>query len=394
MTQSPAYNRLSWRELFILLAGRWTLNTAFRVVYAILPFIATSFMIDQRTASLLVTIQVGAALASPLGGTLADRRGERETMLWGLGMFCVGALICALASRFVPFVLGYGLIGLGTALYHPAGQSYASARTPYAQRGRVLGILELSWAFSALLGVSLLTQTVKITDSRSAVFVIQLSLGLLVLVATFLGLRNIQHHSDASEQSARRINARAFLQPHVIGALALAFGMILGTELIFVAYATWLERDFGATIAQAGLVFSLLGVVEFVGSGGSALIVDRLGKRRSVLAGLALCGLTQALLPFSAGNWPLFLVLFLLFDLAFEYAIVSYFPLISGAVPQARGTILSISVAVIGAGRVIGSLLGPLLWINYGFIANGLYAALISLVSLVVGFMFLREGEQ
>jgi len=261
LVQSLSIETLPQRQLLILLFGRWTLNTAFRVVYPLLPFLAASFAIDGRTASLLATIQVGATLVSPLGGTLADRRGERETMLWGLGLFCLGTLVCALAGSFPPFLLGYGLVGLGTALYHPAGQAYASARTPYAQRGRVLGLLELSWALAALVGVSTLTQIVKLTDSRSSIFVIQLVLGLAVLLATYCGLSTLHHEHGGAERVRRPSNPAALLQPHILAVLAVAFGMIMATELVFVSYAAWLKQDFGATTEQAGLVFSLLGIV-------------------------------------------------------------------------------------------------------------------------------------
>jgi predicted MFS family arabinose efflux permease len=98
-------------------------------------------------------------------------------------------------------------------------------------------------------------------------------------------------------------------------------------------------------------------------------------------------------LPISSGNWALFLVLFLLFDLWFEFAIVSIFPLVSGIVPAARGTMLSLSVAAIGLGRVVGSLAGPLLWERFGFVANGLLAAGMTALGVIVCLLFVREGE-
>jgi predicted MFS family arabinose efflux permease len=384
---------LTWRQILILLGGRLTLNTAFRIVYPLLTFLATGLHIDLGTASLLITAQVAATLISPLGGSLADAYGERTTMIGGLLLFCLGAAVCAVAREFALFIVGYGVIGLATALYHPSAQAYASARTPYAQRGRVLGILELSWAFAALIGVTSLSWLIGIDDTWAPAFWALFVVGVLSLLGTIIELPPVPHVRQARPADAPQLNRHALAQPSVIAALLCMFCTLLAAELIFVVYAGWIEADFGATTEQLALVFGLLGFVELAGSSGSTLLVDRIGKRRTVLVAFSVVAMFQALLPISAGNWGLFLLLFLLFDLWFEFAIVSVFPLISGILPEARGTMLSLSVAAIGLGRVVGSLVGPLIWTEFGFIANGLLAATMTALGVIVCLLFVREGE-
>src|SRR5262245_8134970 len=277
-------------------------------------------------------------------------------MIGGLLIFCVGASVCALAQGFAPFMLGYGLIGLATALYHPSAQAYASARTPYAQRGRVLGFLELSWAFAALLGVTSLSWLIGIGHPWAPAFRALFAAGVLVLLGTMIALPAVPHIRQERSTDAPRLNRHALAQPSVIAALVSMFCTLMAAELIFVVYAGWLAADFGATTEQLALVFGLLGFVELAGSGGSTLLVDRIGKRRTVLIAFSVVALLQGLLPASSGNWALFLALFLLLDLWFEFAIVSVFPLVSGILPEARGTILSLGVAAMGLGRVIASL--------------------------------------
>lgn len=383
---------LHWRQLAILLAGRLVLNTAFRIVYPLLAFLAHGLAVDLRTASLLVTVQVAASMISPLGGRLADARGERATMSIGLALFCLGAAACALARSFVPFLLGYGLIGLATALYHPSAQAYASARTPYARRGQILGILELTWALAALVGVATLSPLIERADSWWPAFVILLIAGVVVLVGTALGLPDAERPERKAQST--RASIAPLLQRHVVAILALAFLCTIASELVFVVYAGWLQQSFAATTEQIGLVFGSLGFVELAGSGGATLLVDRLGKRRAVLLGFAGTAIFQALLPVSSGHWILFLPLFLLFDLCFEFAIVASFPLISGVLPMARGTMLALGVTSIGLGRVVGSLLGPPLWERFGFAANGLLAAGLTLLGVAIGILMVREGEE
>lgn len=387
---------LGWRELAVLLAGRLVFNTAFRMVYPLLPFLAAGLAIDLQTASLLVTVQVAASLLSPLGGTISDRFGERATLLAGLASFTLGAVGCALATSFGPFLVGYGLIGLGTALYMPAVQTYASNRSPYSRRGRILGILELTWAFSALVGVVGLAQLVEARGTWGPAFWALAATGAAVTVITGLLLAEGREAEGQGGQTKARLGsgvAVALWQPGVAPALLVTFLQLMAVELIFVVYGAWLTQDFGASTEQLGLVFGLLGLFELAGSLGATLLTDRVGKRRAVLAGFAAMGLLALLLPLSGGRWGLFLGLFLLFDLCFEFAVVSVFPLMSGLGAKARGTVMALCLAAMGSGRILGSLVGPRLFEATGFWAIGALAGAAALVGVGLGLAFVREGR-
>lgn len=381
---------LDWRQLGVLLGARLMINTAFRLIYPLLAFLATGLGVSLQTASLLATVQVAATLLSPLGGALADARGERTAMAAGLGCFCVGASVCALATSFWPFLAGYALIGVAAALFMPAVQSYASHRSDYGQRGRVLGFLELSWALAALVGVASLTQLVAFQGGWGAAFAVLCGGGVLMLLLTLTldaGRGGATHQRDAGLAVAMRA-------PSVAAVLLFVVMQMCAVELVFVTYAAWLEQDFAASTQQLGLVFGLLGLAELGGSVGATLLTDRIGKRRSVLLGFVGMGLFALLLPFSAGQWALFLTLFLLFDLCFEFGIVSVFPLVSGLGAGARGTVLALAVAASGLGRIVGSLVGPRLFEDAGFLANGLLTGSLALVGVALGWALVREGRQ
>lgn len=394
-----------WWELWVLLGARLIVNTAFRVVYPMLTLLAAGFEVSLQLASLVVTVQVAATLLSPLGGAVADARGERLAINVGLGLLCVGALFCAVATGFWPFLAGYCVVGLGTALFMPAAQAYASNRSSYAERGRVLGFLELSWALAALVGVTVLTQIVGASGSYAPAFftIAAAAAAMLALTATQIGRYGQQHtqaeapqaKSVSTEQArAMPVRVRPWKMPGVAVLLCFVMLQMGAVEMIFVSYASWLSTDFGASTRQLGLVFGLLGIVELAGSGGAALFTDRIGKRRAVLMGFGLTGLTMLALPLASGRWGLFLVLFLLFDLCFEFAIVSSFPLLSGLGRAARGAVLALGVAASGLGRIFGSLAGPRLFEGAGFWANGLVAGSVALLGVGLGVALLREGDE
>ena len=385
-------SELTWQQLAVLTSGRLVLNTAFRIVYPLLPALASGFQVDLQTVSLLVTIQVAATLLSPLGGWISDRYGERTTLLGGLGLFTLGAIGCAFATAFLPFLLSYGLIGLGSALFLPAVQTYASNRSEYGQRARVLGLLELSWALAALLGVTGLTLLGQVTGTWSSAFWALAAVGVVMLLLT-APLPTAPRLTASGKPQASSSMVAVLRTTGVGAAMIFAFIQLMAVELIFVSYGAWLTEAFGASSEQLGFFFGLLGLVELVGALGATLLTDRLGKRRAVLVGFASVGLLLLLLPLSEGNWLLFIPLFLLFGLCFEFSIVSVFPLVSGLSANARGTVLSLTIAMIGVGRIAGSLAGPWILVQFGFWANGLLAGLLALLGVAIGLVLVREGS-
>ncbi len=384
-------------QLASVTLGRLALNVAYRIIYPLQPFLAMHLQVDLRTVSALVTVQVLASIVSPLGGTLADTRGERATMTGGLSLFCLGAALCALSSSFGGFLAGYALIGLAVALYQPAAMSYLSKRTSYERRGWALGVFETSWAAAALLGVAPLMYLVQLTSRSAAVFWILLAAGACSLVLIRFGLPALPKTGAGMGNRAGtarlRLDWRALRTPSVLGVLGLLLLTSCAVDLILVVQGAWSKASFGANDAQLGQVFGMLGIAELIGSLSSTVLVDRVGKKRAVLAGYVLTAAMMLALPLSEGSWLLFLPLYFLFDLFFEFAIVSSFPLVSGVAPTVRGTLMALSVLILGVGRAIGSQLGTPLWSSYSIWANGITGAGLVLAGELLCWALVREAE-
>ena len=382
---------LSWPHIAILVWMRWLISLVFRLVYPLLTFLATSFAVDLSTASLLITIQVGASLLSPLGGMLSDRFGDRTTIFWSGILFVVGTVVCAFSYHFWLFLFGYGIIGLAVAIAMPALQSYVSARSHYTQRGRMLGILELSWSLSALLGVPLVTWTADRFGLDTVFFALAV-VGVINVALTMVLPNDEQIHALYIRSTSESRLWHLVRQPAILSTLIFIFVQMAAVELIFVSYAGWLSSTFGSTTTELGFVFGLLGVVELVGALIATLFTDRIGKQRAVLGGFALVGIWLLLLPHSA-SWSLFLTLLLAFDLCFEFAIVSTFPLVSGLSAQGRGTVLAAMTASIGGGRILGSLMAPWLSVTIGYGFNSILAGILVLGAVGFGITTIREGR-
>ena len=199
-----------------------------RVTYPLVPFAAVHFGVSLETATWLVTAQVLASLLSPIGGLLSDRRGFRSTMTLGLGIVVVGTFAMTLGRTLAAVALALGVVGFGIAIYLPAMQAYVSSMTPFAQRGRALGIVELSWSMAGIFGVVPLITLVERTGDLRVAYTL---LALLILIMTVLNhiLLPVEQrpiHSKASPVVRRSI----LIQPSVIALLLFLWLVMAGQE--------------------------------------------------------------------------------------------------------------------------------------------------------------------
>jgi len=85
---------------------------------ALLPQIKADFLITNTVAGILLTVLwVSFATAQLPGGVLADRIGERNTLVTSMGLGAVAVAVLVAAPAFPLFVLGLVLFGFGTGLY-------------------------------------------------------------------------------------------------------------------------------------------------------------------------------------------------------------------------------------------------------------------------------------
>jgi predicted MFS family arabinose efflux permease len=379
-------------QLLMVTLGRLAVVTFFRLVYPLLPLFATQFQVPSDQVSIVVTLMMAAGLLNPLGGFLADRRGERTMMLVALGCLCVATLCCAFATSFTGILVGYVIGGVAIAFYQPAAQSYISARTPYYRRGRALGFYEISWAIAALIGVAPLMQLVGATGLVNSAFWILVVVGLIAIGLIWRLPATDQRKLTTVQRPAT--NWQILRQPAPLAMLGVFVAVAIAVDLYFVSQSGWLTEQFRATPAQLGQVFGLMGLAELCGSIGATLFVDRFGKKRSVVVGLAAMSAMAFALPFSAGNWAWFLPLLFLFDFWYEFAIVAAFPLASGVAPTMRGTFLALCGASISVGRTIGSSVAEPLRRAGGMGLNGGMAAAGILGAALLCWVGVREVEQ
>jgi predicted MFS family arabinose efflux permease len=359
-------------QLIIIFAIRTVHNTAHRIIYPFLPSIARGLDISLAAASGLVTVRMLAGLTAPLFGPLADRHSRRRTMESALLLFSVASLVLvgagsltsgALAAAAVAFLL----YGLAKVLYDPTVHAYLGDTVPYRIRGRAIGLIEFSWSSAWLIGVPAAGFLIERFGWRAPWAVLGV-LGVLSLALTHaclpLGLPPARQSEGMRLGSLLARSWRHLLgRRRVIVLLLTSLLLTMAHEIPFIVYGAWLETSFGLSLSTLGLASIVVGLAEASAELGTTVLTDRLGKRRSVLIGLAGLAASLVLLPALA---TLGLVAALtgvvLVMLTFEFAIVSLLPLVTELVPEERASLLSLNVTAFSLGRIAGAVIGGGLW--------------------------------
>ena len=364
--------------------ARLFVNTARRFPYTFAAALSRSLGVPLTGVTSLIAVNQATGVLSPVFGPLGDRWGYRMMMLAGLGMLAVGMLAGGLLPVYGAILLALFLVGLGKSLYDPALQSYIGERVPYQRRGLAIGVVEFSWAGSALVGIPLVGLLIARLGWRSP-FIVLGGLALLsVVVLAYLIPRDDRRSLDArSTLSFREAWRQLRRERAALGALGFSLLIAAANDNLFVIYGAWLESSFGLSVLALGAATMVIGLAELLGEGLTASFADRLGLKQTPFSGLVLTASSFILRPFMGHTLPLALVGLFVTFLTFEFTVVTGISLFTEVLPGARATMMSSNVAAMSVGRMIGALIGGAIWLAGGLLAISLVSAAICGLALV-----------
>ncbi|MDJ0392584.1 MDR family MFS transporter [Rhodococcus sp. G-MC3] len=95
------------------------------------------------------------AVSVPIYGKLADLFGRKKIMLWGIGVFLIGSILCGLAWSMPALIAFRAIQGLGAGAVQPMSITIAGDIYTLRERAKVQGYLASVWAISSVLGPAL-----------------------------------------------------------------------------------------------------------------------------------------------------------------------------------------------------------------------------------------------
>jgi len=363
------------------------------MVYPYLGVFAHGLGVGLPELSRAFALRSVAGGLSPFLAFIADSRGRRVGMLFGLGLIAVAAGILAFKPIYIIFVSCLILATVGYHIFVPSMQAYLGDEVPYRRRGLVLAITELGWSISFILGVPLVGFMIAHFGWASP-------FPLLALLA-FLSLVFLVRLLPADPVTAEnyggiRSSLIAILtSPVALAGLAVSIAITSANEVVNLVFGLWLNDSFGLQVTALGAVSIGIGLAEL---GGEILVggfVDRLGKLSSISGGLGLNCLAALGVIFLGKNQFGAIASLIVFYLTFEFTLVSSLPLMTELLPKARASLMAVNIAMFAMGRAVGAGLGGWLYTlspqNLPPVSSNAMAAIIFNMFALLALYFLRR---
>lgn len=386
----------------ISIVTRLMVDSSVQMFNPYLPIFAAGLGTTVVVMGRLVSARSAMGIFSPFFGTYADRYGYRQVMRGGLIAAGLGLALVGLSPNVPVAVAGMILMGLGLSAFVPTLQAYLSARLPYHQRARGIGILEYSWALTGIVGLSLIGLLIAATNWRAPFFL--LAAGILIMSWVFGMLPSAREDGSpapAAPAQARPVGFERIVDFFRLGEnaastyslIASSTATFFASMLIMIVYGAWLADQYGLGPRQLGSVALVFGVFDLTASVSVSLFTDRIGKRRSVIWGTAGSLFGYLLIPWlNVGLVPAVLSTALARGF-FEFAVVSNIPLLSEQVPAMRGKVMTLGAAAGLIASTVAAFVAPALYTVTGIAGVAALSAGSAAVALLLVWTRVQDAN-
>lgn len=302
------------RSTFWACYGGWMLDALDAQMFAlVIPAIMGTWHISPSAAGSVAGITLAAsACGGWMAGSLADRYGRVKILQMTVACFSVFSLLAALSQNQTQLLACKALQGLGFGGEWAVGTVLLAEIVPVAHRGKALGSVQsgwaVGWAGSVLLytGLSLLLPP----DISWRVLFGLGALPALLLLYIQRALREpprttavLAMQKQFSAKDMFQIFSPAAIRGTLIGAL-LGIGAHGGYYALTTWLPTYLMVERHVSVLNTGGYLSVIIVSFWCGCVATSYLLDRLGRRQTILA-FALCCATMIglylLVPISNG---------------------------------------------------------------------------------------------
>lgn len=341
--------------------------------------------------------QVGMLMASysamqfifaPMWGKLSDRVGRRPVLLISIAGSCLAYSAFALAGSYAVVLLARTFAGICGGNVS-AAQAYVADVTGEKDRARGMGVLGAAFGMGFVLGPAVAGFTAGHFGHR-APFWVAAGFALLNLMLAFRFLPESRKPGTAPkvQRSRAAMLSDAFRNPTLRPLLIVFFLVTLAFAQLESTFSMWLaEPPFHYAEKQVGYIFAYIGILLSLVQGGLVGRLSRkLGEAPLIQVGTALVSAGMLLLPTAHRILPLLGWVGLVAVGNGVYAPATSALLSRRADPGRQGETLGLAHSVSSLGRILGPLLGGLLFGHIGpdspYITGGILMGLVSLMML------------
>jgi SP family galactose:H+ symporter-like MFS transporter len=307
--------------LAVILLGGLLFGYDQGVISGALHGIQTAFGLNTLLLEVVTSwVTLGALVGALAGGELADRLGRKRAILIAGALFVAGALIQALAPATPALVIGRLIVGLGVGVAAVAAPLYGTELAPAELRGRFVSAYQLAITIGIFVAYMVDSWLAK-ADNWRLMLGLSAVPGMLLLIAATATpesprwLMKMHRRADAATalakvrpgvEAAPRLDAietalkrevsgaswgevfhREWRRPLTVGIGLAIFQQVTGINaIIYDADQIFAAAGFTTPAAQTAATTWAIGGVNVLATLIAIAFIDRLGRRKLLLAGL------------------------------------------------------------------------------------------------------------
>jgi MFS transporter, FSR family, fosmidomycin resistance protein len=323
---------------------------------AIYPILKSNFHLDfAKIGMITLTTQLTASLLQPLIGFYTDRKPQPYSLPFGMGFTLVGLALLSMASSYAFILVAAGLIGMGSAVFHPESSRVARMASG-GQHGLAQSLFQVGGNAGASLGPLLAAFVVLPRGQHSIVW---FTLAALTAIVLLTNVGAWYKHRESLGHTARA--KKALIHPGLSSTrIAVSLAVLIAlmfSKFIYLAslssyYTFFLISKFHVSVQNAELhLFVFLGAVA-AGTIIGGPIGDRIGRKYVIWCSILGVLPFTLMLPWANLFWTgiLSVVIGLILASAFSAIIVYAQELVPGRIGTISGLFFGLAFGMGGVG--------------------------------------------
>jgi MFS family permease len=299
-------------------------------------------------------------LVAPFGGLLADRLPKRQLLMFTNGFLGItavtlgGLVVTDLAQIWHVYVLAF-LLGVGTALDHPARNTFAAELVEPDDLANAVALNSASFNAARLIGPGVAGLLIAAFDTGPVFLLNAVTFAAPIVMLLIIGPNVIKEPRAGPRGERRLVDGVRYVRrrPDLVMVMAImffvgTFGMNFQMTMALMATGAF---DKGPS------EYGILGSIMAIGSlTGSLLAARRAAPRRRVIVGVTLVfALMEVLAALSPAYWIFALALIPLGMAALTIIATANAYMQTSVDPQVRGRVMALYLMVFMGGTPVGA---------------------------------------
>jgi MFS family permease len=261
----------------------------------VVAIVASELGASVALASLVVgTMGIGRVLGDLPAGMLAQRIGDRHTMLCAVMLSVLSLGVCLLAVDVWMLALGAAGTGIARAAFGLARHAYITEVIPYSLRARALSTLGGIQRAGLFVGPMCGGAAIAVMGTSGAFWVAMASSVLAGIVLLVVRGPEVRETTAAHDAPTARVLREHLPVLRTLGSAAMLAGILRASRQVVIPL--W-GNHIGLDPALISVIFGLSGAVDMLLFYPAGLLMDRAGRNWVAVPSMLVLGIAHVLLP-------------------------------------------------------------------------------------------------